>query len=73
VVEGAAWIVAGHALERLPLVSEALTGGRLSLDKVVELARFATAETEARLISMGRPGLGGRDPPPGRRDGSRRS
>lgn len=44
------WIVAGHALEGLPLVSDALTSGRLSLDKVVEQARFATAETEARLI-----------------------
>jgi hypothetical protein len=44
------WIVAGHAVERLPLVSEALTAGRLSLDKVVDLARFATTETEARLI-----------------------
>jgi hypothetical protein len=41
---------AGHALERLPKISEAFAAGRLSIDKVVELTRFATPETERRLL-----------------------
>jgi hypothetical protein len=45
------WIAAAHALEGLPFLSEALSGGQLGIDKVVELARFATPETEARLIA----------------------
>jgi hypothetical protein len=45
------WIVAAHALEELPALSEALTGGRLGIDKVAELARFATHGTEAGLIA----------------------
>jgi hypothetical protein len=45
------WIVAGHALEELPRLSEALASGELGLDKVVEVARFANAETEADLIA----------------------
>jgi Domain of unknown function (DUF222) len=45
------WIAAAHALEGLPRLAEALRSGELGIDKVVELARFATAETEARLIS----------------------
>src|SRR6266508_3053475 len=40
------WISAGHALEGLPRLSEALANGELGLDKVVELARFASAEDE---------------------------
>lgn len=44
------WIVAGHALERLPGVADALERGRLGLDKIVELARFASSEDEAALI-----------------------
>jgi hypothetical protein len=44
------WIAAAHALEGLPLLSRAFARGDLGLDKVVELTRFATAETEARLI-----------------------
>jgi hypothetical protein len=44
------WIAAAHALERLPRVSEALRWGELGIDKVVELCRFATAESEAGLI-----------------------
>jgi hypothetical protein len=44
------WIAAAHALEGLPLVAEALATGELSLDKTVELTRFATQETEARLV-----------------------
>ena len=44
------WIPAAHALERLPRLSEALATGELGIDKVVELCRFATAETEVGLI-----------------------
>ena len=44
------WIAAAHALAVLPLTAAALVTGRLPLDKVVELTRFATAETEASLI-----------------------
>jgi hypothetical protein len=45
------WINAAHALEGLPRLSEAFRSGQLGIDKVVELARFATAETEADLVS----------------------
>jgi hypothetical protein len=45
------WIAAAHALERLPRLSEAFRSGELGVDKVVELARFATPETEATLIT----------------------
>jgi hypothetical protein len=44
------WIHAAHTLEDLPMISEALTSGELGIDKVVELARFATAETQAGLV-----------------------
>ena len=44
------WIAAAHALEGLPLLSEAFSSGEVGIDKVVELTRFATAETESRLI-----------------------
>lgn len=44
------WIAAGHALEGLPRLADALSSGELGIDKVVELARFATPQTEARLI-----------------------
>jgi uncharacterized protein DUF222/HNH endonuclease len=44
------WIAAAHALERLPRLTEAFTRGELGIDKVVELCRFASAETEADLI-----------------------
>src|SRR6266542_6860875 len=45
------WIAAAHALEGLPQISEAFASGELGIDKVVELTRFATAETEGRLIT----------------------
>lgn len=45
------WIAAAHALEGLPRISEAFASGELGIDKVVELTRFATAETEGRLIT----------------------
>jgi len=48
------WIAAAHALESLPRVSEALASGELGIDKVVELTRFATPETEARLVPWAR-------------------
>jgi len=45
------WIAAAHALNELPRISRAFASGELGIDKVVELTRFATAETEARLIA----------------------
>ena len=45
------WIAAAHALDGLPLAGEALESGDLGIDQVVELTRFATAESEARLIA----------------------
>jgi hypothetical protein len=48
------WIVAAHALEGLPRLSVALECGDLGIDKVVELARFASAETEADLVRWAR-------------------
>jgi hypothetical protein len=45
------WINAAHALEGLPRLSEAFRSGQLGIDKLVELARFATAKTEADLVS----------------------
>src|SRR6266540_3542070 len=53
------WIAAAHALEDLPLLSEAFSPGELGIDKVVELTRFATAKTEARLIPWARGGCPG--------------
>ena len=45
------WVVAAHALEGLPALSAAFRTGELGIDKVVEIARFATPRTEGRLIS----------------------
>jgi Domain of unknown function (DUF222)/HNH endonuclease len=44
------WIAAAHALEALPRLSSAFETGELGIDKVVELARFATEETEEDLV-----------------------
>jgi hypothetical protein len=44
------WIKAATAMHDLPGVAEAFEGGALGLDKVVELCRFATPETETELI-----------------------
>ncbi|MDP9341415.1 MAG: 13E12 repeat family protein [Actinomycetota bacterium] len=44
------WIASAHALEELPLIGEAFATGVLGIDKVVELTRFATPDTERRLI-----------------------
>jgi hypothetical protein len=48
------WIAAAHALETLPDLSHAFSSGELGIDKVVELARFATFESEAGLIAWAR-------------------
>lgn len=47
-------VAAGHALRDLPLIADALCDGTLSLDKVVELCRFATPQDERKLISWAR-------------------
>ena len=43
-----------HTLAHLPLLSRALQSGELSLDKVVELCRFATPKTEKKLLRWAR-------------------
>jgi hypothetical protein len=48
------WLGAARALEDLPRIAEALERGELGIDKVVELARFATPEDQARLIRWAR-------------------
>ena len=45
------WVAASEALPRLPQVRSALGSGALSIDKVLELSRYATPETEGRLIA----------------------
>lgn len=45
---------AGRALEELPSTRAALRNGSLSLDKVLELARFATPGDEDRLVPWAR-------------------
>lgn len=47
-------IAAAYALEHLPRTAHALESGLLGLDTVVELTRFATPKTEARLIKWAR-------------------
>jgi hypothetical protein len=44
------WIAAAHALKNLPRISQAFSCGELGIDKVVELTRFATSDTEGDLI-----------------------
>ena len=46
----ARWVKAAFALEKLPGTAEALASGVLSIDKVVELTRFATPDDEAGLV-----------------------
>jgi hypothetical protein len=48
------WVGAAHALERLPLLSRALEAGEIGIDKALELSRFATPETEQKLIRWAR-------------------
>ncbi|MGH2579906.1 MAG: DUF222 domain-containing protein [Actinomycetota bacterium] len=45
------WIHAAHAGERLSRLWEASGSGLLGIDKVVELTRFPTPETESDLVS----------------------
>ena len=45
------WVAAAEALPRLAQVRSALGSGALSIDKVLELSRFASPETEHRLVS----------------------
>ncbi len=44
------WIRAGHALRALPRIGAAFERGEIGIDKVVELCRFATSETEGGLL-----------------------
>jgi hypothetical protein len=44
------WIVASHALGSLPLTAEAFLAGRVGIDKVVELCRFVSADSEDRVL-----------------------
>jgi len=44
------WVEAARALEELPRIARALEQGELGIDKVVELTRFVTAQTEEELI-----------------------
>lgn len=44
------WIKAAGALHSLPDMAAALEAGTLGIDKVVELSRFATPETERELV-----------------------
>jgi hypothetical protein len=48
------WVKASHAIEKLPAVSAALTNGILCVDKVIELTRFATPDTELKLVKWAR-------------------
>ncbi len=43
-------VASATALEALPLIRTALENGSLHLDKVIELTRFATPETEKALV-----------------------
>jgi hypothetical protein len=45
------WISASHALKGLPRISQAFACGEVSVDKVVELCRLATPQTEGRLLA----------------------
>jgi hypothetical protein len=53
------WIAAAHAIDR-PRVSAAMSRGDLGIDKVVELTRFATPETERDLVEWARDVSAGR-------------
>jgi hypothetical protein len=47
-------VAAGHALEELPHIAAALESGALSLDKAIELCRFASPSTEVKLLRWAR-------------------
>jgi hypothetical protein len=48
------WISTAHALEELPVLAGAWSRGELGLDKVIELARFVTPETEHEVVAWAR-------------------
>jgi hypothetical protein len=48
------WVDCARALPGLPAISQALASGVLSLDKVVELTRFASFEDEDGLVAWAR-------------------
>jgi hypothetical protein len=48
------WINAAHTLPHLPSLTAAFEAGTLCFDKVLELCRFATADTEKKLITWAR-------------------
>ena len=48
------WVTAAARLDALPQLGAALRSGELSVDKVVDLARFATEENERELICWAR-------------------
>ncbi|MDP9223049.1 MAG: HNH endonuclease [Actinomycetota bacterium] len=54
VSEGLRWTTAAHALAHLPGIAAALRAGAVSFDKVLQLARFATPETEKDLLAWAR-------------------
>ena len=51
---GMRWTHAAHALEHLPLTSAAFERGNISFDKVLQLTRFASADTEKELLRYAR-------------------
>jgi hypothetical protein len=52
--EARRYVAAAHALAGLPKTATALEAGTLCLDKVLELTRFATPETEDKLLKWAR-------------------
>jgi hypothetical protein len=44
------WVAAGAELRSLPAIASAFEAGEISIDKVVELTRFATPEDEEALL-----------------------
>lgn len=44
------WVHTARALERLPRISAAFERGQIGIDKVVELCRFATPDSEGELL-----------------------
>jgi uncharacterized protein DUF222/HNH endonuclease len=48
------WVSAGRALDALPHIASALSRGELTIDKVVELTRFATPDDEEALVAWAR-------------------
>ena len=48
------WVSAGRALRSLPYTASALERGDLTIDKVVELTRFAAADDEEALVEWAR-------------------